>query len=169
MIKLDKKRLLSPILMIVMVMLFSACSKEATIYQSRVDGVSDEVYKQLVQQYFYMITLTGVLTGEIQSEELTDRDWYAELDLFKEAEEYAEKNDDITMPMQVFPNPLLYEYRENPESYTDEEQTYIETMLEFKDAQSRLDLSEYEPLKKQLKEDLKIEDADNMFKVKDPS
>lgn len=164
--KETKRFALSSILLmfILIIPVLSACSDD-TVGKSSIDGVSDEVYEGLVQFYFYTTTIKDVVTGEIDMEEKSDKSWITDHDLYEDAEEYAENIDDV-YPDIVFPNPLMYEYTMEPESFSDTEQTYLEKMEKFIDASNRLNLSEYEPLKEQLKEDLKIKDSDNMF---DPS
>lgn len=137
-----------------------ACAKD-TPEKSTVDGVSDEVYEQLIQHYFIAKMNFEVITGEASEEIRRDSSWMTDHELYDEAEIYAEEND--MHPLDAFPNPLYLEYTDDPGQFTETEQKYIEKMLEFMQASSRVKNDEYESLKEQLIEDLEIKDSYNMF------
>src|SRR5699024_9503581 len=76
--------------------------------KSRVDGVSDEVYTQLVEMVFMMETMQKFHTRYEETSEPIDKDWMEKQEmLYEEAEDYVEAHDDLHLPEQVFPNPLL--------------------------------------------------------------
>lgn len=139
-----------------------ACSDDG-ISKSKVDGVSDEVYEQLLEQYFYLTTFTDMLIDNTESDEKSDMNWVKEHELYDEAIEYAEAQDDDIYPPSVFPNALLYEHHENPEDFSKEEVNYIEKMLDYMEASNRMELESYTKLKEELKDELKINEKDNMF------
>lgn len=141
---------------------FSACSGK-TDDASPIDGVSDEVYEQLVQNYFFWSTGTDILLGNIEPEEEGSK-WYSEHKLMDDAVQYAEEHEEIDNAISVFPNPLLYEYLEDPDAYSEKEQSYMEKMLEFIEAANRV-TEDYESLKETMKDDLEIDDSDNIFDV----
>jgi len=127
--------------------------------KSKVDGVSDEVYEQLVQFYFYTIKYMELIEdGNLDSEWMKDNE-----DLYEQAEKYAENHEDVTSLHHVFPNPLYQEYSINPDAYSEKEKEYIERMSEFTRAFQRIDVEEYEVLKKEVKEELHIKDSYNPF------
>lgn len=109
-------------------LLFSACSND-TYHKSKVEGISDEVYEQLVQFYFYTVTIMEVVTDKNVREGKSDKSWIKEHELYEEAEKYAEEND--TYDMQVFPNSVILEYLTKPETFSEIEQKYLEKMLRF--------------------------------------
>lgn len=85
----------------------------------KVDGMSDEVHEQLVQHYFF-------ITKNYEMYEKGDVDsfWYRNHEFYKQAEEYAEKHGVLHAEL-FFPNPLIYDYSENPDAYNELEQQYI--------------------------------------------
>lgn len=141
---------------------FSACSGK-TNDASPIDGVSDEVYKQLVQDYFFWSTQTAIILGDVEMEKEGSK-WFTEHELMDDAMTYAEEHEKIDNANSVFPNPLMYEYQEDPDSYSETEQSYIEKMIEFIDAANRA-TADYESLKEALKDGLEIDDSDNIFDV----
>jgi len=141
---------------------FSACSGK-TDDASPIDGVSDEVYEQLVQNYFFWSTGTDILLGDVEPEEEGSK-WYTEHELMDDAVNYVEEHDEIDNAISVFPNPLIYKYQEDPDSYSETEQSYMEKMLEFIEAANRV-AENYGNLKEALKDDLEIDDSDNIFDV----
>lgn len=126
--------------------------------KSQVDGMSDEVYEELVQFYFMV---TRVMDTYID-ESTVEFEWIEDQDLYEEAEAYKEKHD-VTHVTEVFPNPLLYEYNNDKEAYSDIEQAYIEKMVDYLDTLQRVEVEEYRVLKKELKNDLDIKDSYNPF------
>lgn len=130
---------------------------------SKIDGVSDEVYKQLLEFYFYFTTFTDMLIDNVDNDEKSDMGWHEDHELYEEAIEYIESHDADIYLMNVFPNSLLYEHHENPDNYTEEEAKYIDMIAAYMEASSRMNLENYTKLKAHLKEDLQIDEADNMF------
>ncbi|WP_373895125.1 hypothetical protein [Virgibacillus sp. CBA3643] len=142
----------------------SSCANN-TADKSDVDEVSDEVYEQLVQQYFFTWTTTEILLDDDFDGQKTDNSWIIENELFEDAEQYAKEHDEVN-PLSVFPNPLLYEYEVlgKKDSFTETEQKYIEKIEEFSESASRLnDMDEYEALQRDLKNSLNIKDSYNPF------
>lgn len=165
-------------MLVIVAMFFAACSdtqSDASSEQasdadiedapitSKIDGVSDEVYKQLLEFYFYLTTFTDMLIDNLDNDEKIDMSWHEDHELYEEAIEYVESQDADIYLMNVFPNPLLYEHHENPDNYTEEEVKYIDMIAAYLDASSRLNLEDYTKLKADLKEELQIDEADNMF------
>lgn len=144
----------------------TACAAD-TAKKSNIDGVSDEVYEQLVQHYFNALLTIDLLKGDVSDEVKKDDSIYTDHELYEAVEKYAEEND--THPMNVFPNPILTEYNKDPNQFNETEQGYIEDMHEFVEAINRLDNEKYETLKEQIKEDLKIKDSYNIFEGYEPS
>lgn len=136
---------------------------ENTPITSKLEGVSDEVYKQLLEHYFYLTTFTDMLIDNANSDEKSDMSWHEEHELYEEAVEYVESHDEDIYLMNVFPNPLLYEHTENPDNYTEEETNYIEMITDYMDGSDRMNFEDYTKLKAQLKEDLQVDESDNMF------
>lgn len=130
---------------------------------SKIDGVSDEVYKQLLEFYFYLTTFTDMLIDNVDSEEKSDLSWHKDHELYEEAIEYVESHDEDIYLLNVFPNPLLYEHHENPDNFTEEEAKYIDMIAAYMEASNRMNLKDYTKLKADLKEELQIDEADNMF------
>lgn len=141
-----------------------ACASDSPD-KSPIDDMSDEVYEQIVQHYFFAKTQLEMLLGELGDDIKMDSDWITEHELFEDAQQYAEK--DNLHPVSVFPNPLPVEYIEDPSQYTETEQTYIEKLLDFMDASSRAEMEEFERLKKELKDELEIKDSYNIFAVEE--
>lgn len=137
-----------------------ACAKDSPD-KSTVDGVSDEVYEQLVQQYFTAKLSYKIITGEVGGKYKEDSSWVTDHELYDEAEEYADAHD--IHPFDAFPNPLFTEYRSNPDQFTEEEQVYIEKVNEFYEASSRVDPEEYDRLQEELVDELDIKDSYNIF------
>lgn len=80
-----------------------------------VDGVSDEVYKELVQFYFFTVTMMDDFVDSSNADDAKlDTTWIVEHELYKEAEAYAKSNEDVVHPQEVFPNPLLFTYSKRP-------------------------------------------------------
>ncbi len=102
-----------------------------------------------------------IITTDDNHIDKSDQSWMYEHELYGEAEKYAEEND--AHVSEVFPNPLVLEYHNNPEAYSKEEQKYIDKMLSFIESFQRMNLDAYEPLKKELKEELNIKDSFNPF------
>jgi hypothetical protein len=127
--------------------------------KSTVDGVSDEVYEQLVQFYFFTTTFMDFYLEDELSE---TEEWMEGHELYEQAEEYA-KDHDVPHVMSVYPNPLFEKYRKNPDNYSETEQEYIEKMIAYLRTFQRLDMEEHEVLKKELKEELQIKDSYNPF------
>ncbi len=134
---------------------------------SRIDGVSDEVYTQMVEMFFMIETMQEFHTRYEETGEPIDDDWMKEQDMYEEVEDYVEDHDDLHMPTQVFPNPLLYEYYNDPEDFSETEQAYIEKIDDLLEAMQASFWSEeiYEEEGKQLKEELQIKESDNPFDV----
>lgn len=130
---------------------------------SPIDGVSDEVYKQLTEMYFYYAGSTDIVLGDAEPG-AEGNEWFTEHDLMDEAEEYAEEHD-IEDALQVFPNPLFFEYMDDPDAFSETEQSYIEKMDEFYQEASQMS-DKYEELKEEWKDDLEVKDSDNIFDVK---
>lgn len=136
---------------------------ENATFTSKIDDVSDEVYKQLLEHYFYLTTFTDMLIDNANSDEKSDMSWHEEHELYEEAIGYVDAHDEDIYLMNVFPNPLLYEHNENPDNYTEEETKYIEMITDYMDASNRMNLKDYTKLKAQLKDDLQVDESDNMF------
>lgn len=153
------------IMIMMILILVSSCSND-TVSTSPIDDVSDEVYEQLVQHYFFWSTQTDILLGDVEPKEgkKGSPDWFQEHELMEEAEEYVEEHDDIDNVLDVFPNPLMLEYAEDPDAFTETEQSYLDKMIEFFQAASRVS-DDYEKLKEEWKDDLEIENSDNIFDV----
>src|SRR5699024_12406976 len=83
------KRVLIPASLIIgmILIVFSACSGK-TDDASPIDGVSDEVYAQLVQNSFFWSTGTDILLGVVELEE-EDCKWYTEHELMVDAVNYV--------------------------------------------------------------------------------
>ncbi len=139
-----------------------ACAKD-TPTKSPIDGMSDDVYEQIVQHYFRVKTEYEILNGEIESQAAKDPDWMKSHELYDDVEKYAKENE--LHPQNVFPNPIHIEYKENPEQFSETEQKYIEKLLAYWEAFNHLDFDEYERLQAALKEELEIKDSYNMFDV----
>lgn len=134
--------------------------------KSRVDGVSDEVYTQLVEMVFMMETMQKFHTRYEETGEPIDKDWMEKQEmLYEEAEDYVEAHDDLHLPVQVFPNPLLYEYYNDPDAFSETEQLYIDKIDDWLHEMQRSFWSEevYAEEQKKLREDLRIKDSDNPF------
>ncbi|MBP1971421.1 hypothetical protein J2Z83_003560 [Virgibacillus natechei] len=154
---------LSLFLAAIMVLLTLSSCASNTADKSDVDGVSDEVYEQLVQQYFFTWTTTEILLDDDFDGKKTDNSWIIEHELFEDAEQYAKEHDE-SHPFSFFPNPLLYEALGKKDSFTETEQKYIEKMEEFYESASRLnDMDEYKALQRDLKDSLNIKDSYNPF------
>lgn len=154
-------RFSSIFLIVTMISIFCiACGKDSPD-KSPIDGVSDEVYEQLVQHYFFAKKMMEVLKGEAGEQYTKGNSWIKEHELYEAAEEYAEEHSYYTM--SVFPNPLLMEHAGNHEQFSETEQIYIEKVLEFINASSRADMEEYERLKVKVKEELDIKDSYDIF------
>lgn len=132
-----------------------------TLEKSKVDGVSDEVYEQLVHFYFYTTTFMEILLDSHERDEKVDPSWIEEHELYEQAEAYAKSND--VRAQEVFPNPLFIEYFRNPDAYNKTEQEYIEKMYEFIETFQRVNVDEHEVLKKELKNELNIKDSYSPF------
>lgn len=139
-----------------------ACAKD-TPDKSPIDDMSDEVYEQIVQHYFFAKTQLEMLMGELGDDIKKDMSWITEHELYEETEKYAKEND--VYHLSAFPNTLHIEYREDPSQFTETEQTYIEKMFDFMNATSRADMESFERLKEEIKEELEIKDSYNMFDV----
>lgn len=163
--RMNRKALLIPsIILIVLLVVFIYIPSNDGLKKTKVDGVSDAVYEQMVQHYFYTVTFMELFTEREPGDTKIDAQWMHDHELFQEAEDYAEEYDDIISPTEVFPNPLLVEYHKKTESYSETEQQYIEKIIKFLVTMQRVDVEEYQILKKELKEDLNIRDSDNLFK-----
>lgn len=155
---------------IIVSLLLGACGKvdnkrhdQSSVMTSKVDGISDEVYKQLLEFYFYLTTFTDMLIDNIDRDEKSDMDWHKDHELYEKAIEYVEAQDEDIYLLNVFPNPLLYEHHENPDNFTEEEAKYIDMIAAYMEASNRMNLKDYTKLKADLKEELQIDEADNMF------
>lgn len=144
----------------ILMFVLTACTED-TAEKSNVDGVSDDVYEQLVQHYFNAQLTMDLITGETSDELKKDENLYKDHELYAAAEKYARENG--THPMNIFPNPLIAEYKKDPDQFNETEQAYIEKMNDFITAINRVEHEKYERLKERLKEDLKIKDAYNIF------
>jgi len=153
------KMLIPFIIILASLAIFFYIKTDDTPDKSKVDGVSDEVYEQLVQFYFYTIKYMELLEdGNLDSEWMKDNE-----DLYEQAEKYAESHEDVPSLHHVFPNPLYQEYSINPDAYSEKEKEYIERMYEFISTFQRVDVEEYEVLKKEVKEEMHIKDSYNPF------
>jgi hypothetical protein len=130
-------------------------------HKSKVKGVSDKVYYQLVEQYFYNKTLMDIYEDRKEVDSITE--WMKSLDQFEEAEKFAERNDRVYSPFEVFPNPLIFDYFTNEEFYTDKEVELIEKIMDVTLAMQRFKKEEYSSLMKELKTELRIKESYNMF------
>lgn len=158
------KMLISIIIMLAILVIFVYIKTNDTPKKSKVDGISDEVYEQLVQFYFYTITFMEMMLEQQAGDGNLDPDWMEDHEkLYEQAEEYANNHADIPNAKQVFPNPLYEEYRVNSDAYSEKEQEYIEKMDEFINSFQRVNVEEYEVLKQDLKEELHIKDSYNPF------
>lgn len=160
------KRVCVLLIAVVIALFFTACnnaSDEDAQVTSKIDGVSDEVYEQLQEFYFYTTTFTDMLIDNADQDEKSDMKFHEDHELYEEALEYVESSDEGVYVMNVFPNPLLYEHHENPDNYTEEEEKYIDRITAYVEASSRMNLEDYTTLKEELKEELHIDEADNMF------
>ena len=144
------------------VFLLSACLEKED-HRSPVKGVSKEVYEQLVEHYSFLPTQIGIILGEVEAKE-ERANWYKNHDLMDKAFAYTKEHNDIEHELWVFPNPIMYEYKENPDDFNDTEQSYLEKMEDFMKAVSYVD-EDYGQLKEELKKELKISDEDNIFDV----
>lgn len=161
---LHRMKLLIPLILIVAaIAIFFYMKMNDDPSKSQVDGVSDEVYEQLVQWYFYTTIFMGEFMDAQEHESKVDTWWFEDHELYKEAEEYADAHEDVSRPVDVFPNPILLRYFQQPEDYNDTEQQYIESMYEFYKTFQRMNYKEYERLKGKVKEDLHIKDSYNPF------
>lgn len=156
--------LISLIIIITSLAIFIYIKMADTPEKSKVEGVSDEVYEQLVQFYFYTITFMEMMLEQQAGEGKIDPDWMEDhKKLYEQAEEYANNHEDVPNAKQVFPNPLYEEYRVNSDTYSEKEQEYIEKMYEFINTFQRVNVEEYEVLKQDLQEELHIKDSYNPF------
>lgn len=153
-------KVLTVFLIIIMTFfILSACAKNSPS-KSTVDGISDDVYEQIVQHYFARKTEVEMITGD--DEELKEGTWIKEHELYEEAVEYAEDRENM-QPRHVFPNTLLLDYSKNPDQYSKTESTYIEKLLDFTRAAQTLKMEEYEKIQQELVEELDIKESYNMF------
>lgn len=129
--------------------------------KSKINGVSDEVYEQLVQHYFYTTTFMEMFLDKKEGGDKVSAQWIEEHELYEEAEAYAKENH--FHALEVFPNPLLIMYTKHPDDYNETEQIYIEKIKGFVRASQMFHVEDYEVLKQELKKDLHIKDADNPF------
>lgn len=157
-------------MVIIVSLLLGACGKmgnethdQSSVMTSKVDGVSDEVYKQLLEFYFYLTTFTDMLIDNIDRDEKSDMDWHTDHELYEEAIEYVEAQDEDIYLLNVFPNPLLYEYHQAPENFTENEAKYIDMIAKYMEASNRMNIEDYTKLKAELKVELQIDEQDNMF------
>ncbi len=131
--------------------------------KSQVADVSDEVYEELVQWYFYTVTFMEEFVKYYEDGTKVDVLWFEDHELYKVAEEYADAHDHILRAIEVFPNPLILNYFRQPDQYTNTEQKYIKKMYDFINAFQRINVEEYETLKEELKKELHIKNSYNPF------
>ncbi|MBB6453723.1 hypothetical protein HNQ94_002172 [Salirhabdus euzebyi] len=123
---------------------------------SQVKGVSDKVYYQLVEQYFYLETQMDMFTNDGSGDIF---EWMEAQKQFKDAEKYAENSDRVQHAYQVFPNPLFYEYHENQDSYSSKEIEMINKVSAMFRSINFFNYEKYEEQSKELEKDLRIKDS----------
>ena len=143
---------------VALIIYFFLLKDDGTIGQSRVEGISDEVYEQLIEFYFF----TTTSMDRYLAEGSYDLEWIENHELYPRAEAYA-KEHGLPDAMYVFPNPLFDTYPKNPATYSEIEQNYITKMINFHQSFQRNEVKMYEDFEVQLKEELNIKDSDNPF------
>lgn len=151
------------IALVVAFAIFMYVKKDDSPSKSPIEGVSDEVYEQIVQFYFYIDTTMDAFKKYEETGESIDPQWYEDHELYKEAVAYTEKHEDVKIPSQVFPNPLFYEYGVDPEQFSETEQKYFEQLMELLEFMQHFTSEGYDSLRDELKEELQIKDAYNPF------
>ncbi|MBB6453722.1 putative CopG family antitoxin [Salirhabdus euzebyi] len=131
-----------------------------TPHNSKVKGVSDEVYYELVEQYFYLERQMDMLeNGGLEA----FIDWMKSQEQYKEAEEVAEKEDIVVNPGEVFPNTLLLEFMKNRESFSSKETELVGKIQDMYRLVMRRETEEYKMMSEELKEEMQIKDSYNPF------
>jgi len=145
-------------------LVLAACEKD-DLGKTRVDDISDEVYEELVEWYFFYET-QKIVTLEL---DLDSIEWYKDTPQYEQAAKNAENYK--ARPEHIFPNDLYL----RGDDYTETENYYMKKLREF-DLSMRvydwdesgeklvlLNEEEYEELRDEIKEGLKIKDSDDMF------
>lgn len=157
---LRMKRLIPLALILAAIAIFFYLKGNDGPSQSQVDGVSDEVYEELIQWYFFVkISMEYIVDSDLQ----TAVTWYEDHALYETAEKYATEQGDGFLPIDFFPNRLLWEHMKHQDQFSKNEQTYIQKMNQFVNALSGQDVETYDKLQNELKESLKIKESYNPF------
>lgn len=148
-----------------------ACKSNA-IEESSIDDVSDEVYKDLVEWYFFYETQKAVLESEHSSgeERYEASEWYLDTPQYEKAIEKA-KNKEKILPEFIFPNDLFIRRNELTET---EDQFLVEigklgNLIKVYDWNEEgtgfrlIKEEEFGEILNELKESLEIKDSYNMF------
>src|SRR5699024_895201 len=115
------------ILISITLILLTSCTNSNSI-TSRIDGISDEVYEYILEDYFLL--LTDYRANVEEQEELIDCADDMWEHAYEEAKKYEENHDDIDQPFSTIPNRLLYDYHKNPDQFNNTEKQYIERIIE---------------------------------------
>lgn len=143
--------------MLIVILLFTAACSNKTPEQSRVDDVSDDVYKDLVEIYYYADLQKRFFIDEEVSSECFKK---TNDELLERAEAYVEEHEELDHANNAFPNPLLWKHHQDPDVFTNKEQDLIEQANEVMKVTAQLNRKKMHATLGTLKDDLKIEDTD---------
>lgn len=153
------------------ILLLAACGG-SKIGKSPIDDVSDEVYKDLVEWYFFYETERAVLEGKYSSgkEQMEASEWYMDTPQYEEAVEKA-KDYKRMLPEFIFPNDLFIKREELTETEDQflvkmDKLRYLMKIYDWNEEEERyriVETEEFEEILAGLKKDLEIKDSYNMF------
>lgn len=126
--------------------------------KSKVEGMSDDVYEQLVEHYFFAISLK-----EASKEEQPNFSWIEEHAKYEDAMAYFEASKEPITPLDAFPNPLFIEYDKNQSAYNEVESAYIKRVKDLSSYFVREDEDIFEKYQTELKEEMHIKESYNPF------
>lgn len=153
------KKIIIPVLFI-LILFTTACGKD----EVPIENMSQDVYEQIVEQYYFIEASRLIYDKEGGLTKWYEEDPNYEEDI-KSLEEYIEDNDLDAKPIEIFPNPLFFDYVGNQSDYTEEETHYIELAIDMFSHNMLLsyDDPEYDKIKNELAEDLEIEAEENKY------